>query len=240
MIPLQQKTIANYVTENIKTADVFNKYGIDFCCSGHMTIEKVCIEKNINQIILEKELSEVDAIRDLIEDYDKWELQFLMIYIETIHHTYIKESLPIISQYANKVAKVHGTKQEGFIILNELFYEVANELLSHLQKEEQILFPFIKQLITAKKEGKKMMTTPFKTIDNPICMMEYEHKNVRNIFKEISRLTNNYTPSTDACSSLKVLYYKLKEFEQDLYYHFHLENNILHPKAIELEKEVLH
>lgn len=234
-----EKTVADYVTENIKTAHIFKKHGIDFCCGGGISIEKACAKKNVDLAVLEKELSEVDAVKDLIEDYDKWDLDFLMIYIENVHHTYVRESLPLISQYANKVAKVHGHHYEEVVIINQLFHEVANELTSHLQKEEQVLFPFIKQLVTAKKENTKNITAPFGTVNNPIKMMEHEHENAGDIFKEISRLTNNYTPPAEACNTFKALYAKLEEFEQDLHQHIHLENNILHPKAIELEEEII-
>ncbi len=231
-----EKTVADYVTENIKTAHIFKKHGIDFCCGGGISIEKACAKKNVDLAVLEKELSEVDAVKDLIEDYDKWELDFLMIYIENVHHTYVRESLPLISQYANKVAKVHGHHYKEVVTINQLFHEVANELTSHLQKEEQVLFPFIKQLVTAKKENTKNITAPFGTVNNPIKMMEHEHENAGDTFKEISRLTNNYTPPAEACNTFKALYAKLEEFEQDLHQHIHLENNILHPKAIELEQ----
>lgn len=238
MVVSSNKTVADYVTENIKTAHIFKKYGIDFCCGGGISVEKACAKNNVDLAILEKELAEVDVIKDVIEDYDKWELDFLMIYIENIHHTYVRESLPIISQYANKVAKVHGHHYIEVVEINQLFHEVANELLSHMQKEEQVLFPFIKQLVQAEKEGRKNTTSPFGTVNNPIQMMEHEHESAGNIFKEISRLSNNYTPPEGACNTFRALYAKLEEFEQDLHKHIHLENNILHPKSILLEKKI--
>ncbi|WP_435255008.1 iron-sulfur cluster repair di-iron protein [Tenacibaculum sp. A30] len=238
MVISSNKTVADYVTENIKTAHIFKKHGIDFCCGGGITIEKACTKNNVDQVTLEKELAEVDVVKDLIEDYDKWELNFLMIYIENVHHTYIRESLPIISQYANKVAKVHGHHYVEVVEINQLFHKAANELLSHMQKEEQVLFPFIKQLVKAEKQGKENTTLSFGTVINPILMMEHEHESAGNIFKEITRLSNNYTPPKEACNTFKALYAKLEEFEQDLYKHIHLENNILHPKAILLEKSI--
>ncbi|WP_428741171.1 iron-sulfur cluster repair di-iron protein [Tenacibaculum sp.] len=239
MVISENKTVAEYVTENIKTAHIFKKYGIDFCCGGGITVERACEKNKVNQSDLEKELAEVDVIKDIIEDYDKWELDFLMIYIENVHHMYIRESLPIISQYVNKVAKVHGHHYPEVIEINQLFHEVANELIAHLQKEEQILFPYIKQLVQAKKEGTNKVTPPFGTVNNPIKMMEYEHDSAGNIFKQIAKLSNNYTPPEGACNTFRALYAKLEEFEQDLHTHIHLENNILHPKAILLEKNIL-
>ena len=235
MVISNEKTVADYVTENIKTAHVFKKYGIDFCCGGGISVEKACAKKNVDLTKLEKELSEVDVVKDLIEDYDKWDLDFLIMYIENVHHTYVKENLPLISQYSNKVAKVHGHHYKELQQVNKLFHEVANELITHLQKEEQVLFPFIKQLVTAKKTGSNEVAASFGTVNTPIKMMEHDHENAGDTFKEIARLTNNYSPPVEACNTFKALYAKLEEFEQDLHQHIHLENNILHPKAIELE-----
>ena len=239
MVLENEKTVANYVAENIKTAHVFKKHGIDFCCGGNITVAEACAKKNVDVVILEKELEAVDAVKDVIEDYNKWELDFLMIYIENVHHNYVRESLPLISEYANKVAKVHGHHYTEVVKINQLFHEVANELLSHMQKEEQVLFPYIKQLVDTKKTGNKAVTAPFGTVNNPIRMMEQEHESAGDIFKEIALLTNNYTPPAEACNTFKALYAKLNEFEQDLHQHIHLENNILHPKAIALEKQLL-
>lgn len=236
---LKEKTVAQCVTENIKTAHIFKKYGIDFCCGGSITIEKACIKNNVDQDALEQELSEIDQVRDIIEDYDKWDLKFLIIYIENVHHTYVRENLPLISQYVNKVAKVHGHHYKEVVEINQLFHNVANELLTHMQKEEQILFPFIKQLAETKKAGEKGKVPSFGTVNNPIRMMESEHESAGNIFKEIDRLSNHYTPPAEACNTFRALYAKLEEFEQDLHKHIHLENNILHPKAIKLEKELI-
>jgi len=232
------KTVADYVTENIKTAHVFKKHGIDFCCGGNVSVEKACAKRNVDQTMLEKELAEVDAVKDVIEDYDKWELDFLMIYIENVHHTYVRENVSLISQYATKVAKVHGNSYSEVVEVNDLFHQVANELLSHMKKEEQVLFPFIKQLTESQKLGVPYNKPPFGTVNNPINMMEHEHESAGDVFKEISRLTNNYTPPKEACNTFKALYAKLDEFEQDLHKHIHLENNILHPKAIAIEKEL--
>ncbi|PKH51372.1 iron-sulfur cluster repair di-iron protein [Tenacibaculum sp. Bg11-29] len=236
---IKEKTVADYVTENIKTAHIFKKHGIDFCCGGAISVKEACAKNNVDSKVIENELLEVDAVKDVIEDYNKWELDFLMIYIENVHHTYVKESLPLISEYANKVAKVHGNHYTEVIKVNELFHTVANELISHMQKEEQILFPFIKKLVEAKKTEKKNIIAPFGTVRNPIQMMEHEHESAGDIFKNIAELTNNYTPPKEACNTFKALYAKLDEFEKDLHQHIHLENNILHPKAIALEKKLI-
>lgn len=239
MLLTNKKTVADFVTENIKTAHVFKKHGIDFCCGGGITIEKACAKNKVDQEVLEKQLAQVDVIDDVIEDYNKWSLDFLMIYIENVHHAYIRENLPLISQYVTKVAKVHGHYYPEVVEVDQLFHGMANELLVHLQKEEQILFPFIRKLVTAKKEKETQIVSPsFGTVSNPIKMMEHEHEDVGDVFKKISKLTNKYKLPEGACNTFKALYSKLEEFEQDIHKHIHLENNILHPKAIALEKEV--
>jgi len=120
-----------------------------------------------------------------------------------------------------------------------LFTEAANELAGHMKKEELILFPFMKQLIVANREGTPAPQPPFGTVNNPINMMEAEHEHVGEIFKTIAKLTNNYTPPEDACNTFRALYASLDEFEQDLHQHIHLENNILHPKVIAIENKLL-
>ncbi|MCF6296559.1 MAG: iron-sulfur cluster repair di-iron protein [Flavobacteriaceae bacterium] len=232
----KDKTVAEVVTENIKAAHIFKKYGIDFCCGGGITIEKACKKKDINFVELKEEMSRIDAVSNAY-NYDKWELDFLVDHIENVHHTYVEENIPLLLQYASKVAKVHGHHYTEVVEIHKLFVGVANELATHMKKEELILFPYVKQLIKVKKGDIEAFVPHFGTIKNPIQMMENEHDNAGDIFKEISKLTNNYTPPENACNTFKALYAKLEEFEQDLHQHIHLENNILFPKAIQLENE---
>ncbi len=232
----EERTVAEVVSENIKTAHIFKKYGIDFCCGGGITIEKACAKKDVEYSVLKEELLKVDDAPRAY-DYNKWELDFLIEHIVNIHHSYVEESIPLLIQYANKVASVHGHHYTEVIEINNLFADVANELVAHMKKEELILFPYIKLMVKAKKEGTDSSYPPFGTVKNPIQMMESEHENAGDIFKEIARLSNNYMPPEGACNTFKALYAKLDEFEQDLHQHIHLENNILFPKAIQLEKE---
>ncbi len=238
MKTIDHKTVAEVVSENIKTAHIFKKYGIDFCCGGGITIDKACEKKNVDFSQIKEELLAVDDAPKAY-DYNSWKLDFLIDHIINIHHTYVEESIPLILQYSNRVAEVHGHHYSEVIEINKLFTEVANELASHMKKEEIILFPYIKKLLATKNEGEPLGTPPFGTVDNPIAMMEAEHESAGDIFKEIARLTNNYTPPENACNTFRALYAKLDEFEQDLHQHIHLENNILHPKAKQLELDVL-
>jgi len=234
----EDKTVAEIVTENIKTAHIFKKYGIDFCCGGGRTIVEACAKKGVDYTLLEKELAEVDKVVDNGFDYDKWDLHFLIDHIISVHHKYVEESIPLLLQYADRVAKVHGHHYVEVVEINSLFHEVAQELSAHMKKEELILFPYINQLVKAEKEGLTPARPHFGTVNNPIQMMEYEHENAGDIFKSIAKLSNDYTPPEEACNTYRALYAKLEEFEQDLHKHIHLENNILHPKAIALERKL--
>lgn len=231
----KENTVASIVAENINAAHVFKKYGIDFCCGGGVSLEKACEKKNVDFSLLVKDLSEIEAPKKAY-NYDSWKPDFLVDHIENVHHTYVEENIPLILQYSNKVARVHGEHHPEVIKINQLFLAAAQELSAHLKKEELILFPYIKKLVQANEQGVKPPTPHFGTVNNPITMMHEEHEDVGDVFKEIAQLTNNYTPPEGACNTFKALYAKLEEFEQDLHQHIHLENNILFPKAIALEK----
>ncbi len=232
----KDNTVAEVVTENIKAAHVFKKFGIDFCCGGGISIKNACQNYGVTYEVLENELKAVDNVSKAF-NYGAWDLDFLIDHILNIHHTYVEENVSILLEYADKVAKVHGHYHAEVIEINNLFKEVADELITHMKKEELILFPYVKQLVKAKKEGERPIFPHFVTVNNPIKIMENEHETAGDIFKSIAKLSNNYTAPDDACNTFKALYSKLQEFEQDLHQHIHLENNILFPKAIQLENE---
>ncbi len=234
----KDKTVAQIVTENIKASHVFKKHNIDFCCGGGVSLEKACKQKGLDYETLARELLTVDSAAQDSNDYNAWELPFLIDYIVNIHHKYVVENTPMLLLYAAKVAKVHGHHYSEVVEIDRLLQLAAKELAAHMKKEELILFPFIKQLSQADKEGATPPTPHFGNVENPIQMMEDEHEEVGAIFKKIAQLSNSYTPPEGACNTFKALYDKLDEFEQDLHKHIHLENNILHPKAIEMEKKL--
>ncbi|WP_019039104.1 iron-sulfur cluster repair di-iron protein [Psychroflexus tropicus] len=237
MTALKNKTVAELVSENINTAHVFKKYDIDFCCGGGVSLSKACEDRNANidEVILD--------LQNLVENgrsynYNTWDLSFLAQHIKNIHHTYVEESIPLLIQYTNKVEKVHGKTNPELIQIKELFRKVANELTTHLKKEELILFPFIEKMESAYKNNQKLSRPPFGSVESPIAMMEDEHEAAGDLFKEIARLTQDYTLPANACNTYKAMYHKLEEFQNDLHLHIHLENNILFPKALAMEKAI--
>lgn len=235
MKTLEEKTVAELVTENIKTAHVFKKHGIDFCCGGGVSIKRACEKADIDMNTLLDDLSNLEVAQDRATNYNSWKLDFLTDHIINVHHTYVEENIPLLQQYAARVAEVHGHHYTELLEIKELFTQVAQELSAHLKKEELILFPFIKKLVLSKNEGTPVPAIHFGTIENPIKMMEVEHEEAGDIFKKIAALSNNFTPPEGACNTYRAFYAKLDEFEQDLHQHIHLENNILFPKALTLE-----
>ncbi len=151
----------------------------------------------------------------------------------------MSKAIPQILPLAQKVADVHGEHHPEVIQINELFNDLADELLSHMQKEEQILFPYIKKLVVDESAGKCSDPSCFGTVLGPISVMEQEHENAGVILKQLYHLSDGYIPPEDACNTFRVLFGKLQEFENDLHRHIHLENNILFPKAIEMEQTIL-
>lgn len=235
---IAQKTVAEVVAENIKTAHVFKKHRINFFCGGGVSIENACAKRGIDVAMLETELLAVNNTIEPANNYNAWQIDFLANYIIQNHHSYVLEAIPITLQYAEKVASVHGHNEPELIEINELFKQVAAELLNHMKKEENILFPYIERLMLHKKTGTPFVAPPFATAANPIHVMEQEHELAGDIMKKITQLSNQYVAPDHACNTYKALFNKLEEFENDLHQHVHLENNILFPKAIALEKEL--
>lgn len=233
-------TIGEIVSHDWRKAEVFKKYGIDYCCGGKRTVTEACLKKGIDPVQVETELEQVSARpTENRNNFNMWELDFLIDYIVNNHHRYVKESIPFLRELSHKVSQVHGDFHPELLEIEQHTQAVIEELTMHMRKEEMILFPYIKELVLAKKTAAPLVPPPFGTIVNPIGMMEAEHASAGNALEAIEKLSDQFTPPSYACTSYQVLFAKLKEFQQDLHQHVHLENNILFPKAIGLEAELL-
>jgi len=234
-------TIGEIVAQDFRTAAVFSKFGIDFCCKGHRSLDEVCDKKTIDRQQLTQQLENVlkSPAGETI-DYKSWPLDLLTDYVEKTHHRYIEEKTPALLQFLDKLCKVHGERHPELFEINALFTGSAGDLAQHLKKEELILFPFIRKMVNAKIYQKDIESPHFGTVENPVAMMKEEHDAEGERFRKIAILTNNYTPPADACNTYKVTFSMLEEFENDLHRHIHIENNILFPKAIALEKDFEH
>lgn len=235
-----EETLGQIAAKDLRKAQVFKKYGLDFCCGGKKTVKEACLEKGLDVTRIEQELQQADklpAARPI--PYNEWEPGFLADYIVNTHHSYVKNALPDIRAYAEKVMRVHGKNHPELLQLRQQVEEVYNEMMAHMVKEERVLFPYIKELDKLKKGAMAPQAAHFGTVQNPVSMMEAEHEMVGETMAAMRKLTNGFALPEDACASYSLLYRMLDEFEEDLHLHVHLENNILFPKAIETEKQLL-
>ena len=234
-----KETLGQIAAKDLRKAAIFKKYGLDFCCGGKKTVQQACAEKGLDVTKVEQELQQADknpTIRPL--PYGDWTASFLSDYIVNTHHSYVTKTLPDLKFYAAKVAKVHGDHHPELLIIRQLVEEINSELTTHMVKEEVVLFPYIKDLVVAIDNKLPLQASYLGTVQTPINLMEVEHEAVGKNLAEIRRLSNDYALPEDACASYSLLYRMLEEFEDDLFTHIHLENNILFPKALEIEKQL--
>lgn len=230
------ETVGEIAVKDLRKAEVFKKYGIDFCCGGKKTLKEACEEKNIDVAKVEAELQEVNsAARISNVSYNDWNIDFLADYIINTHHSYVRKYLPEIGAYALKVARVHGDRHPELIEVHRNVQQINDELMDHLVEEERELFPYIKKIAQARNASLPLVKE-VRDLASRIGEYEKEHSLVGEYLDKIRQLTYDYAIPGDACSSYTLLFKMLQEFEDDLHLHIHLENNILFPKSIDMEK----
>lgn len=230
--------IRDIVKEYYSTSKVFKKYGIDFYCGGNKTLEEVSIFNKISLEQLKNELTDqiIQANPGDNPNFKHWSTGFLTDFIIRVHHNYIKSNVAVITEHIDESVKKCKKDYQRFTTIKTLFEEMADELLTHLTKEEDELFPYIKELSFAVENKLSLNRSKFGVIKNPVRVMEFEHENTTNILKQIRKTSQDFSIDNLACDEGKKVYGKLIEFEENMQQHVHLENNILFPKVIELEK----
>jgi regulator of cell morphogenesis and NO signaling len=227
------KTLAQIVKDNHKAAAIFEKYNLDFCCKGKRSLQAACDERNLPTGTIVKEL---DIVLNTDEpgtiDFNKLSLTALADHIVSVHHDYTRRALPQIFHYLQKVSFKHGDRHNELRAIFEKFSELRDEMELHMEKEELVLFPRIKELENAVSNGQNNAIR----LQIPIMVMEDEHEHAGNLLKEIRHLSNDHNPPADACTTYRLSYAALQAFEEDLHRHIHLENNILFPRAIKLSE----
>lgn len=235
MNELMTKTLAQIVNEDHRAASVFEKYHLDFCCKGKRSLEQACAEGllSADELIAALDNTVKPGSYSVHLNYDLLSLSQLVDYIVATHHSYVKQEMPQIQSYLERVASKHGDRHPEMRKVAKIFAAVKEEMEEHMQKEERILFPRI-------KEAEKQSSDPDKIklnisyLQSPIYMMEEEHDHAGAALAEIRELTGNYNPPADACTTYRLCFAALQAFETDLHQHVHLENNMLFPKAIGL------
>ena len=230
------KTVREIALEQPHSIRVFERLGIDYCCGGRRPLAEACNERNIPVDVV---LAALDAAAGANEvasvDWSKGPMGQLITHIVATHHAFVKRELPRLATLAEKVVSRHGDTQAHLPALQRALAQLDKELTQHLAKEENILFPFIAGLEAAQTSGSTQPSSCFGTVANPIAMMTREHDAAGGLLAEMDRLSEHFTTPAGACPTYHAFYDGLKEFEQDLHQHIHLENNILFPRAIEME-----
>jgi regulator of cell morphogenesis and NO signaling len=238
MTAIEDMTVREIVANDFRSAEVFQRHGIDFCCRGNRSLEDACRSGGISVERILREVTEITAPPTAGGPrFNSWDLATLVSYIQANHHAFVRRTIPVLRTHTEKVAKVHGDAHPELREVARLVALIADEMTSHMAKEEHILFPYIVALEQAVTANNSAPATPFGTVRNPIRMMEAEHESSGDAMARIRDLTSGYAVPEGACTTYRVCMQELEAFERDLHEHVHLENNILFPRALQLESE---
>jgi regulator of cell morphogenesis and NO signaling len=230
-----QTRLADLVQEDPRITPVLDRFGLDYCCRGYRTLQEASIDEAVP---VSEILEQLEAIGPRPTDADgaaAWtDLPGLVQHIVTRHHRYVREHLPVLQALLEKLVTRHGAGHPELLEVREAFNALSEDMLQHMNKEENILFPYIETL-AATNAGQPRPFSPFGTILNPIRAMEQEHLEAGDLLARLRRLTNGYQPPADGCMSYRLCFEGLARFESDLHQHVHLENYVLFPRAIAME-----
>lgn len=222
---LQNATVADIALAFPQAIEVLNRHQLDFCCNGKMKFTDACQKARLDSKKVWSEIQATKGASDTGLKFETWDTGLLIDFIIQNHHSYVRQAIPRIQELLDKVCTVHGMEQPNLYKVRADFTKLSEELIQHLPKEEEVVFPALRNMA----EGEK---SPFYDhINALISVMEHEHDSAGNLVKSIRQLTNQYTPPSFACPTFQLTYKLLQEFDNDLIQHIHLENNVLFPKA---------
>jgi regulator of cell morphogenesis and NO signaling len=231
--------LGDIVAADYRAAGVFDRFGLDFCCGGKRTFGEACAAARLDPGAVSDDLVKLAATPGADDTPDaSWPVEELAHYIVRRHHGYVRQQLPVIAGHLDKLVAVHGERHPELRQIAGHFAELSGELQSHMMKEEQVLFPYIRQLAASTEYGVDPPVGIFGSVNNPIRMMEAEHRYAGDELGVIRGLSSNYSAPADGCTTYRVCYEELAAFDADLRQHIHLENNILFPHAVTLEAAV--
>jgi regulator of cell morphogenesis and NO signaling len=231
-----ETTVGQLVAENPAAARVFEQAGIDYCCGGKQSLHDACSRAKMSTAEMTALLEQAVLARSAADrDWLTASQAELVEHIVNKHHAYVRQELPRLGALIAKVRGVHGKNHPELAQIEPVFAAIAEEMTHHMMKEEQILFPYIVDMEKAAQGQGPQPVPMFGTVQNPVRMMMQEHDSAGANLAKIHELSSGYTVPADGCASYRVLYEALAAFEADLHQHIHLENNILFPRAIEME-----
>jgi regulator of cell morphogenesis and NO signaling len=235
------KSVSEIVRDDYRTADVFRRHGINYCCSGQVSLEEACTVRGLDSADLTRELQQATRLITLSNKtrFDEWKTDFLIDYIVNVHHAYVSESLPRVQLSLASFAASHEKKFPYLSELVEVVSRLSLLLTTHNRHEEEIIFPYIKQIDNAYRRKESYGNLFVRTLRKPFSAIELEHGRIEELLLDLRRLTNHYRFPDNACTNHRVVWHQLEELDNDLAQHEHLENNILFPKVAEMERELL-
>jgi len=241
MQELYNKTIREIAVEFPQTTRVFEELKIDYCCAGGRNFSDACRAAGVEPSVVDRKIEEQIATSGENAELDLAERKApsdLADYIVKKHHIFTTNEIARLINLAEKVCRKHGPQHKELFDIRETFVVLAEELAVHMRKEEMVLFPYIKSLDAAVRNSVSVKEPHFKTVRNPVRIMMTEHDAAGGLLSQIRKKSNGYYIQEAACPSFRAFYYGLEDLEKDLHRHIHLENNILFPRAIEMEKEI--
>ncbi|HEU4837491.1 MAG TPA: iron-sulfur cluster repair di-iron protein [Pyrinomonadaceae bacterium] len=234
-----ETTVREVALQLPEATRLFESLKIDYCCGGNQPLAQACASAGVGVDNVMQMLAEVTHSASPEERaFQDLSLPELITHIVDTHHVFTKSEMDRLQLLADKVLNAHGGNHPELVHLDELLTRLCADLKPHMFKEEQVLFPYILALTEAADQKRGVPFAPFGTVNNPIRMMMREHDTAGDILRELRSLTSDYKVPADACISYQTLYQALENFEKDLHQHIHLENNILFPKALDLENSL--
>ena len=238
----EQSFVTDIVKDDYRTAAVFRKYGIEFCCGARISLEMACLINSLDSSLIKAELEKIIrpvSVSNALK-FDEWDVCFLSDYIIHVHHEYLRLALPEASQLLESFVRTH---REQFDFLDELFLiftTLSKEMVTHINHEEQIIFPYIRQISLAYNNKQCFAGLLVRTLGQPVHeVMKHEEESTVKLLTSMRKLTQDYTAPVNACTNHKVIFLTLREIDNDIVQHLHLENNVLFPKALDMERELL-
>jgi regulator of cell morphogenesis and NO signaling len=241
MSVMTAKTVRELAVENPVATRIFERFGIDYCCGGGQSLERACEKAavSLDQVLDSLEMAEDTArASQQVHDWNREPLSELIAHIKNTHHKYTREETARLTALLQRVCSVHGKNHPELFEIQSTFKSLTQELTTHLMKEEMVLFPYIERMEEAVVQKEPVLPAAFGTVQNPVSMMEHEHDSAGNALRTIRKASNDFTAPPDACVSFQTLYTALAAFEVDLHQHIHLENNLLFPRAIAMERRL--
>jgi len=233
-----EMTVRDVALQVPQSTRLFESLKIDYCCGGNQPLGQACASAGVDVDDVMEMLAGVESNEAGVLDFQNASLPELITHILDTHHVFTKAEMDRLESLTDKVLNAHGGNHPELIHLDELLTRLCDDLKPHMFKEEQILFPYMMALVQAADQNRPVPFAPFGTVNNPIRMMMREHDTAGEILREMRLLTSDYKVPADACISYQTLYQALENFEKDLHQHIHLENNILFPKALDLERKL--